>query len=202
MAVFKQRYKDFEVIIVDNESSDKTVEKAKQFNIAKVLTCRDYKPGIALNEGVREARGEFIVCLSGHCVPVNEDWLSHLIKNFDDDSVAGVYGRQEPLAFTPDADKRDLSIIFGLDKKVQKKDSFFHNANSMLKKSLWCQVPFDESVTNIEDRLWAEKMLQRGYKIIYEPEASVYHYHGVHHAGDKKRCANVVRSSSRLIPKA
>lgn len=200
MSVFGQSCKDFEVILVDNKSSDKTVEKALQFNIAKVVTCEDYRPGRALNLGIRESRGEHIVCLSGHCIPVNNEWLANLLRNFEDSDVAGVYGRQESLAFTPDFDKRDLSIIFGLDRRVQRKDSFFHNANSMLKRDLWEKIPFDETVTNIEDRIWAEKMIQRGYKIIYEPEASVYHYHGIHHTGDKNRCTNVVRILESLNP--
>ena len=173
-AVFGQDYKDFEVIIVDNNSTDKTIEKALKFNIAKVVTCKDYRPGIALNMGIREAKGEFIICLSGHCIPVDNKWLSNLLRNIDDVEVAGVYGRQEPLAYTSDSDKRDLSVIFGLDRKVQKKDSFFHNANSMIRRDLWNEVPFDETVTNIEDRVWALKMLHKGYKIIYEPEASVF----------------------------
>lgn len=199
-AVFKQDNKDFEVIIVDNESTDKTIEKASQFDITKVVTCTDYRPGLALNMGIREAKGEYIVCLSGHCIPVNERWLTNLLRNFDDTELAAVYGRQEPLAFTQDADKRDLSIIFGLDRRVQRKDSFFHNANSMIRKALWEEVPFDETATNIEDRIWAEKMLQRGYRIAYEPEASVYHYHGIHHAEDKRRCANIVRILESLNP--
>ncbi len=191
--VFAQDYRDFEVILVDNESTDMTVEKAKQFNIVKVISCEKYLPGLALNMGIRESKGEYIVCLSGHCIPVNEKWLSNLLRNFDDKEVAGVYGRQEPLAFTPDSDKRDLSIIFGLDRRVQKKDSFFHNANSMIKKALWDEVPFDETITNIEDRVWAEKMLRNGNKIVYEPSASVYHYHGIHQNWDVERCANIVR---------
>ena len=191
--VFSQDYKDYEVILVDNESTDKTIEKAAQFNINKILTCKNYKPGFALNMGIRESKGEYIVCLSGHCVPVNDKWLSSLLENIADKNVAGVYGRQEPLAFTPDSDKRDLSIIFGLDKKVQRHDSFFHNANSMIRKDLWEKIPFDEIITNIEDRLWAEKILQEGYNIVYEPKASVFHYHGIHQDGNNERCINVVR---------
>ena len=191
--VFSQDYKDYEVILVDNESTDKTIEKAAQFNINKILTCKNYKPGFALNMGIRESKGEYIVCLSGHCVPVNDKWLSSLLENIVDKNVAGVYGRQEPLAFTPDSDKRDLSIIFGLDKKVQRHDSFFHNANSMIRRDLWEKIPFDEIITNIEDRLWAEKILQEGYNIVYEPKASVFHYHGIHQDGNNERCINVVR---------
>ena len=36
-AIFNQNYKNFEVIIVDNESADKTLEKLKNFKIKKVV---------------------------------------------------------------------------------------------------------------------------------------------------------------------
>lgn len=192
-AVSEQNYKNFEVILVDNESDDLTIVKAKQFNLAKIITCRDYLPGKALNMGIRAAKGKFIVCLSGHCIPVNSRWLENLLKNFTAANIAGVYGRQEAMSFTSNSDKRDLAIIFGLDRKVQRKDSFFHNANSMILKSAWNKINFDETVTNIEDRVWAQRILCMGYKIIYEPKASVYHYHGIHQTGDVGRCANVLR---------
>jgi CMP-N-acetylneuraminic acid synthetase len=102
------------------------------------------------------------------------------------------------MMFTADSDKRDLVLLFGLDRKVQVRDSFFHNANSMIRKDIWQAIPFDETITNIEDRVWAQNILQRGYKIIYEPEASVYHYHGVHHDGNVERCENVVRILEKL----
>ncbi len=196
--IMNQNFKDFEVILVDNNSEDKTVEKAKQSGISKIFNCREYLPGRALNLGIKESEGEYIVCLSGHCIPVNDMWLENLLRNFDDEKVAGVYGRQESMAFTSNLDKRDLSLIFGLDRKVQIKDSFFHNANSMIRSDVWKAIPFDETVTNIEDRVWAKKILQNGYKIIYEPEASVYHYHGIHQDGDLERCANVVRIMESL----
>jgi len=191
--LFNQSYKDFEVIIVDNKSTDKTLEKARQFDISKIVTCEDYLPGKALNMGIREAAGDYIACLSGHCIPVNDQWLGNLLMNFNDAKVAGVYGRQEPMGFTSDSDKRDLALVFGLDRKVQLRDSFFHNANSMLRNDVWRKIPFDETVTNIEDRVWAQKALQLGHTIIYEPEARVYHYHGIHQNGDVQRCANVVK---------
>jgi len=36
------------------------------------------------------------------------------------------------------------------------------------------------------------EVLQKGYKIVYEPEASVYHYHGIHQNGNVERCTNIV----------
>ena len=197
-AVFSQTYKNFEVIIVDNVSTDGTLKRISMFDIDKVVTCKEYLPGKSLNLGIREANGEYLIFLSGHCIPKNEKWLFELVKNFKDEKVAGIYGRQEPLAFTSDSDKRELAVIFGRDKKVQLKDSFFHNANSAIRMNLWHKQPFDENITNIEDRLWAENILKKGYKIIYEPEASVYHYHGIHQDGNETRLANHVRILKNL----
>ncbi|NQT47290.1 MAG: glycosyltransferase [Candidatus Omnitrophica bacterium] len=191
-SVFNQSYRDFEVIVVDNNSTDGTIAKAKKFD-TKILTIDSYLPGKALNLGIKASNGDFLVSLSAHCIPKGKDWLVNLLQNFDDPDVAGVYGRQEPMNQTTDLDKRDLWIIFGLDKRVQVKDSFFHNANSMIRRSLWEKIPFDENVTNIEDRIWAKEIIKSGYKIIYEPEASVYHYHGIHQSADAARCSNIVK---------
>jgi len=193
-AVYGQTYNNLEVVIVDNESTDKTIEKTKKFKGIKYVNIKEYLPGAALNDGIRVSSGEYIVCLSGHCIPVNEFWLENLVNTLEEDSsYAGVYGRQEPMSFSTPADKRDMLLVFGLDRKVQCKDSFFHNANSILHRSLWNKVPFDSEISNIEDRIWAQEMLNLGYKIAYEPEASVYHHHGIHQNGNIERCNNVVQ---------
>lgn len=191
-AIFNQSFRDFEVILVDNHSTDMTVAKAKKFGV-KVLEIDDYLPGRALNLGIKASDSEFIASLSAHCIPKDRHWLSNLLRNFDDEGVAGVYGRQEPMSFTPDFDKRDLYIVFGFDRRVQVKDSFFHNANSLIKRSAWEKIPFDETVTNIEDRVWGQRIIDAGYKIIYEPGAAVYHHHGIHQSMDIERCKSVVK---------
>jgi len=190
--VFDQDFKDFEVIVVDNESSDNTLRKAAEFPV-KIVKIKEFFPGRAINAGIRKSKGRFIACLSGHCIPVDRHWLSGLLRNFDDPKVAGVYGRQEPMAFSSDRDKRDLLITFGLDRRVQARDSFFHNANSMFRRCVWEEHPFDEEVSNIEDRIWAETMIGLGFRLVYEPEASVYHWHGIHHDADPVRAAKTVR---------
>ena len=92
-----------------------------------------------------------------------------------------------------DFDKRDLLTVFGIEKKIQKKETFFHNANSAFSKEIWKKFPFDELTTNIEDRIWGQKVINSGYKIIYEPKASVFHWHGIHQDMDPQRCSNVVK---------
>ena len=189
----KQDYKDFEVIIVDNESNDHTLEVAKRYNIAKFVSISKFLPGNAINEGIKVSRGKYIVCLSAHCIPKETDWLSTLRKNFDtDENIAGVYGRQLPVSFTDDVDVRDLLLVFGQDRRVQIKDYFFHNANSMFPRKVWEQFPFDEEVTNIEDRVWGKAVIESGYNIIYDPAAAVYHHHGLHQGNTPKRAKGVV----------
>lgn len=191
-AINSQNFKHYEIIIVDNKSTDKTVEKAKLEGVKKIVLINNYLPGFALNKGIEKSLGEFIVCLSAHCIPISNKWLENLLNNFNDMNVAGTYGRQVPMEFSKDSDKRDLFLVFGLDKKIQIKDSFFHNANSMIRKDIWKKFKFDNNITNIEDRIWGQKIIDAGYKIIYEPEASVYHYHGIHQDGNQKRLKSVV----------
>jgi len=191
-AISRQTYTNFEVVLVDNDSTDKTVDKAAKYGVI-LVTIDEFKPGAAINRGIEASSGEIVVCLSGHCIPVDEYWLENLIRPLEDPAIGGVYGRQEPLAFTSDLDKRDLLITFGLDERIQIKDSFFHNANSAFRRALWEEIPFDEEVTNIEDRIWANQIQQSGLKIYYQPAASVYHHHGIHHDGDPVRCGKIVK---------
>ena len=118
-AVFNQEYKDFEVILVDNQSTDQTIEKAKKYPI-HLVSIKDFLPGKAINMGISKSSGKIIVVLSGHCIPVTNKWLENLIHDLEDPKVAGVYGRQEPMSFSSDNDKRDLVTVFGLDKKIHR----------------------------------------------------------------------------------
>ena len=193
-SIFSQKVQaGIEVVLVDNDSTDHTVEIAKRYPISKLIKIKEFLPGKALNRGIRSSTGDFLVCISAHCIPEKEDWLEKMLSNFDNvTDVAGVYGRQIPLSFTEPIDKRDLLIVFGLDKRIQKKDYFFHNANSMIPRKIWDEFSFDEQVTNIEDRVWGKEVISKGYKIIYEPEAAVYHHHGLHQGNTKERAKGVV----------
>ena len=184
-AIFSQDFDNFEVILVDNNSTDHTVEVAKRYPISTIVKIDKFFPGKALNDGIRASSGNYIVCISAHCIPKDKQWLQNLYNNFDEnEKLAGVYGRQLPVSYTSDADKRDLLITFGRDRKVQVKDYFFHNANSMFPREIWDQFPFDENVPNIEDRVWGKEVIEAGYQIVYDPDAPVYHYHGLHQHKD------------------
>jgi len=191
-AIAQQKYSNYEVIVVDNASTDATVKKALAFDV-KLVSITEFRPGEALNIGIRASSGEIIVCLSAHCIPSGPEWLGSLIAPLRDGNVAGVYGRQEPLPFSDPQDKRDLLTVFGLDHKVQHRDPFFHNANSALLRTTWEKFPFDQQVKNLEDRVWGQSVINAGRTIVYEPSASVYHWHGIHQGLDPVRAHGVVR---------
>ena len=74
--------KEFEIIIVDNFSTDNTLKKAKNFNIKKIVKIKKYLPGKAINEGIKVSSGELIVMLFLHCLPVKKIGYQSLLKLF------------------------------------------------------------------------------------------------------------------------
>jgi GT2 family glycosyltransferase len=186
---------------VDNESQDGTLEVAQRYPCHTVhISDRTFSFGRALNLGVQVARGELVAILSGHCIPMNDQWLQCLSSPFEDPQVAGVYGRQEPLPDSDPFDKRDLWTTFGAERMTQRRDCFFHNANSMIRRSLWEDIPFNEGLNGLEDRDWSRRVIAMGYSVVYEPSATVHHHHGLHHGRDPDRADRVASVLEHMHP--
>jgi cellulose synthase/poly-beta-1,6-N-acetylglucosamine synthase-like glycosyltransferase len=87
----KERY---EVIVVDNNSTDDTPQIVSQYPV-QLLYERDMQgPHAATNTGIHEAKGEILVFTDSDCVPVS-DWLSRLVAPFSDPDVVAAGGRIE-----------------------------------------------------------------------------------------------------------
>ncbi len=191
--------KKIQIIVLDNESTDGTQAIVKKYNNRLInYKTKKYYPGAALNAAVKFAKNEVVVFLSAHCIPATKDWLKNLLNGFEENTAA-VYGKQLPYSFSSSNDKRDLFNQFGLEKRIQKKDNFFHNANSAILRKLIKKYPFNEKVKHIEDRIWAKGILKKKYNIIYEPKASVWHYHGLNHSNDEKRSQGVGKILEDLV---
>ena len=200
-AVLSQTRAPEEIIILDNESKDATVQIASTFPISKILTISSYSPGGALNSGIINSTGDVLVFLSAHCIPSQATWLQSLLDGFsklDPGEIVGVYGRQVPVSYSHPQDQRDLYAVFGEEDRIQSKDSFFHNANSAILRTAWEDAQFDEETAHIEDRIWARKMLAKGKKIFYSSSAEVYHWNGLHSSSDLKRSSNSIGILRRL----
>ena len=168
----------FEVIVVDSESTDKTVAIVSRFP-AKIVHVpkAEFTPGKSLNTGCLAASGEYFVFLSGHAVPTNNQWLQTLINNFESPDIAGVYGKQIPLPGCHPWETRLLFEEWPAERKVQTADPFFSAVNAAIKRERWKEIRFNERNPKAEDQEWARDMQRGGYGILYDPETAVYHSH-------------------------
>ncbi len=178
-AIKNQDHQDFEVVIVDSGSSDRTLEIAEKFQAKIVkIESRDFTFGYALNVGCAEAKGKYLVFASAHVLPVDNKWLSKLVEPFKNEKVAMVYGRQVGHATSKFSEKRDFKRLFG--KHPVNKGmpiDFANNANSAVRKMFWEKRNFDERLFGLEDIEWAKYHRDHGFDIFYEPKAAIYHIH-------------------------
>ncbi|MFQ5483569.1 MAG: glycosyltransferase [Nitrospinaceae bacterium] len=180
--ILRQKGPSREVILIDSESTDRTVEIAQKYPIRIYRIAKaSFHYSAALNLGARLARGRFLVHLSAHSVPAADAWLRHLIAPLrEDPEVCGVCGRELPIAgWASPFERKLLDDMFG-DRRVERTDSFFFsNANAAVRREQVLETPFDEAVDWGEDQVWADAMLRRGGKTVYQPESAVYHSHNL-----------------------
>ncbi|MDO9464617.1 MAG: glycosyltransferase [bacterium] len=193
--VFKQRTSfPFEVMVIDDSSTDKTVEIIKKFSKVTLIQIKpeEFGHGKTRNLGASLASGQYLVFLNGDAIPKDEYWLSSLIGNFkNNDKVAGVYSRHLPRENCHLYMKLDLFNGMPPIKMIKQlknvsKDEInlfindliqFSTVSCAIKKRIWEKEPFDERLVLAEDQDWSKKMLEEGYTIIYEPSSMVFHSH-------------------------
>jgi len=178
-AIAAQSYQDFEVIVVDSGSYDRTPQIAKEAGCRLLeIDSRDFTFGFSLNTGIRAARGRFIALASAHTEPANNEWLGRLIEPLRRPEVCMVYGRQLGGLGSKYSEVMDLGRIFGAQPLELSPPNFFaNNANSAARRDLWELSPFDEVLPGLEDAAWAKHWMEQGFKVVYQPSAGVYHYH-------------------------
>lgn len=83
---------DYEIIVVDNNSADKTSEIAKEAGADKVILEKEKGTNIARQTGVNYSSGKIIAFLDADC-EAPQNWLSHIEKNL---SKKGVFATSGP----------------------------------------------------------------------------------------------------------
>ena len=69
-AIETQKLSNHEIILVDNNSEDRSVKVASKYT-ENIINVTEFYPGKAINEGIRASQGKYIVIISGHCIPKN-----------------------------------------------------------------------------------------------------------------------------------
>lgn len=179
-----------EIIAVDSQSDDKTVEICRKFDRVKVIGVKhtDYDYSGSCNKGILACAGSIVLTLSQDVMPIENDYIEKLIKPlFDDERIAACSGRQ--IAYE-DASLREKltrnfnykSVSFVRDKsdlaELGIKAYFFSSSCSAYKKSALLKIGmFEEPSLACPDMIVASKLFDSGYRIAYAAEAKVYHSH-------------------------
>ncbi len=176
--VGKQTVRDVELILVDSGSTDDTVHIASGFGARIVqIPSSEFSFGRALNLGLSAASREYVVIASGHVHPVYPDWLECLLKPFEDETVATVYGKQRGDASSRISEERILKQWYPEADEARQASPFCNNANAAVRRSLWAQHPYDEALTGLEDVAWAKWAQRQGYHVAYASHAEIVHVH-------------------------
>lgn len=183
-----QTVTDLEVILVDDHSTDQTVEIAKSGGCQIISLKRPFTYGGSLNEGVEEAKGRFIISVAAHALPLTNTWVEAYLNCFNNDKTAGVYGKQIAGEEANFLEKLERVFNSFIDHNLFQ--PFFLNTNGCFRRDVWEKVKFDDLVWGLEDHVWSRQVAKLGYKFKYCPEAAVAHHHDKNALASLKRYYN------------
>jgi poly-beta-1,6 N-acetyl-D-glucosamine synthase len=175
-------YPNYEVLVVDDGSTDDTYDKAlaaaRRSSVVpvRVITKKNGGKSDALNTGMMNARGEFILNMDGD-TKLSPNTLRACIRHFDDPRIGAVAGNvkvfnRENLWTRVQA----LEYVEGLA-MARKAQSYVRSVSiipgplGMFRKSVLQEVGGYDHDTYAEDCDLTLKLLMRGWHVAYEPTA-------------------------------
>jgi rhamnosyltransferase len=193
--IFSQKNSfDYEIVVVDSGSSDGTLEFLSKYPV-KIFHIKadNFCFGSARDLGFSKALGRYIVTLSQDSVPANEYWLTEMVMPLIDDKADVVQG-----TWTPPNDRK---IFFWEAKDLfyftSEKNEFIKKyggiglscTNLATKSEVWKEAKFGPAPMN-EDKMFQRNAYSRGFRLIRNKKAIVYHCHNYSPAALVKRCEN------------
>lgn len=192
---------DHEVVLVDSGSTDGTLEIARRRGVRIVTIDKsEFSFGRSLNRGCAAARGDVLVFISGHCVPVDVHWLERLCRPVIEGRVAYSYGRQVGDDRSQFSERRIFAKYFPETSAVPQEGFFCNNANAALSRAAWKEQRFDEELTGLEDMALAKALVAAGRRIGYVAEAAVFHHHRESWAQVRRRFEREALALQSIMP--
>ncbi|UCC32146.1 MAG: glycosyltransferase family 2 protein, partial [Phycisphaerales bacterium] len=146
-ALAEQTYPDYEVVVVDDGSSDGTPQFVQRFasdHSGMRLRCLENDTHIGANRsrnrGIGVAEGRFVAFIDSDCV-AEPDWLEELARGFDSQCVAAVTGtvRNPPPANIYELTYRGTNRVHGSPYVTR-----LVGCNMGIRRDLLMQYPLDE----------------------------------------------------------
>jgi len=185
LSLDSQTYKDFEVIVADDGSTDGTEDLIKKLKVSyPIRHCRQENAGrsAARNMGLENASGELILFIDDHIVVDNKLVEEHVIchTRYAKDNVKVVRGRVEFIERAEDAPKTTAYIDEARIKpppwEQQPFRIFITNNISVEKKALLSVFGFDEDFKEygLQDAEMGYRLKAAGYRFKVNPNAVGY----------------------------
>lgn len=177
-SILAQTYSIKEILIVDDGSTDNTLEIVKRFSNIRIVKHPENRGlGAARNTGIRELNTEFIANIDSDCV-AEKDWLKQLMDNMTDTKIAGVGGKlvESNQSTTPDYWRMVHMKQHWGDEKIVNPDWLWGHSSVFRKSVLDVVNGYQEKFrTNYEDLDLSRRLREKGYTLLYEPQAVVHH---------------------------
>lgn len=170
---------DYEVIVVDDGSTDDTAEKASAMGV-RVLCQPNAGPASARNLGAQHAAGDLLLFTDADCIP-SAGWVAALAGCFRDAQVAaakGVYTTQER-GLAPRFVQCEYAHKYARMARLERID-FVDTYSAAYRKAVFLQNGgFDLffPVPSVEDQEFSFRLARQGCKMVFCPAASVQHRH-------------------------
>jgi rhamnosyltransferase len=179
-----------EIIIIDSQSEDNTIEIAKEHKNVRIIEIKraDFNHGGTRHKAFLESTGDIVCFLTQDSLPVNEFYIENLIKPILEDSkVAMVGGKQVAREDASNVEKyvrlfnyKENSAVWGKEyrDKLGIKAFFISDSCSAYSHTAYININgFEKHILTNEDMEIAARFLENGYKLAYQAEAEVYHSH-------------------------
>ena len=180
-------YPDFEVVVVDNDSTDSTKEVIKQNGAVYIFAPSHSGIGACRQIGVEKSSGKVIAFCDDDCVP-SPLWLFHLARRLMSDSRLGLVGGEViNVGFAKNKQHKGRSMLtkHGKCRFVEsvEKAEFFGNMNLAFRRDVIEAVGgYDPFFNVLEEIDLALRIKKLGYRVEHEPLAILeHHYTGISH---------------------
>jgi glycosyltransferase involved in cell wall biosynthesis len=199
--IARQTIQEYEIILVDSGSTDQTLAIAANYPVKIVhILPAEFSFGYSLNRGLAVATGDLAVFASAHVYPVYPDWLERLLAPFSEPLIGLSYGKQRAPETALFSEQQIFAHWYPNQSSMDQSHPFCNNANAAIRRSLWEQQPYDETLTGLEDLAWAKWCMEQVNSIAYVAEAEVIHVHNETPRGVYNRYRREAMAFKRIFP--
>lgn len=169
-----------EIIIVDNNSTDNTVEIVRDYPVTLLHRTDTQSSYAARNLGIQHAIGELVLFTDADCIPA-PDWASVMVACFAREEVVGVGGHIEDAQPTNDIE-RLIAEVQPLRNAVRLEGIYYRSvvtANAAFRRRVLTAVRgFDERMFTGGDIDLSWRIQKQGLgEVVFAPAAVVFHKH-------------------------